>query len=153
MAKVARHPEKRDVWPRALLGFGAGLLLFLAVAAIAIRLVFDTSPFWPPPGASTLSNQASPALQPAPESDLAGFRAQEDRELQELGWVDRAAGIARIPIDEAMSALASHGLPDWGQQTATTGGGNCPLLAEGVPRTPQADRCRGSASDNGGDGP
>ncbi|TPK69588.1 hypothetical protein FJ546_03065 [Mesorhizobium sp. B2-4-19] len=149
MAKAIRHPETRDVRPRTVLGFGAGLLVFLAAAAIAIRLIFDTTPVWPLPGASTSGSQNSPALQRTPESDLVTFRAQEDQELQKLGWVDRNAGIARIPIDEAMRALVSHGLPNWGQPAATTGGGNCALL-EGVPRSPQADRCGGSAPDDRG---
>lgn len=33
------------------------------------------------------------------------------RQLEEHGWVDQAAGIAKIPIEEAMRALAAGGGP------------------------------------------
>ena len=138
-----RHPETRDVWPRALLLFGGGLLLFLAVSVVALGLIFDTTPFWPQPGASSKANQESPALQRFPQLDLAAFRKAEDKELQKLGWVDRGAGIARIPIGEAMKMVAGRGLPNWSQATAPAGD-DCELLTDQVPRSPQAARCRAS---------
>ena len=39
------------------------------------------------------------------------YRAREDASLKSYGWVDRKAGIAQIPIDEAMKLLADKGLP------------------------------------------
>ena len=33
------------------------------------------------------------------------------RALQHYGWVDRKAGIARIPIEHAIELLAARGLP------------------------------------------
>ena len=59
------------------------------------------------------------------------------------GWVDRTAGIARIPIDDAMWAVVSNGLPDWSQpDAAALEPGDCSLLAAAVPRTPQAQKCQ-----------
>ncbi|MER9637820.1 hypothetical protein, partial [Mesorhizobium sp. M0228] len=118
MARAARHPETRDIWPGALLAFAAGLLLFLAASAIVLGLVFDTRPLWPLPGPSSAGNRASPALQRFPEDDLAAFRKAEEQALNKVGWVDRTAGIARIPIEDAMWAIVSHGLPNWGQPPA-----------------------------------
>lgn len=55
-----------------------------------------------------------PRLIVKPGATLADLRAAEDRELNSYGWVDRSAGIARIPIDRAMQLLLERGLPDVG---------------------------------------
>ncbi|MBZ9872858.1 hypothetical protein LB542_18570 [Mesorhizobium sp. BR1-1-9] len=144
MAKVVRHPETRDVWPRALVLIGLGLLVFLALAALGLRLIFDTAPFWPLAGAQMNGSAAGPALQDFPGADLAAFRQQEDRELGILAWVDRNGGIARIPIDDAMKLVAAQGLPDWAG-TPAAADEDCPLLEGQVPRAPQAGICRASA--------
>lgn len=143
MARAARYPETRDVWPRALLLFGAGLLVFLVIAATTLKLIFDTKPFWPPAGTQTTANATSPALQPFPAADLAALRQREDNELRKLAWVDRNAGIARIPIEDAMKLVAAHGLPNWGGPAVAPAREDCVLLEERVPRVPQAENCHG----------
>ncbi|MER9130386.1 hypothetical protein [Mesorhizobium sp. M0768] len=148
MARPARHPETRDVWPGALLAFAAGLLLLLAATVIVLGLVFDTRPFRPLPGPSSVGNRASPALQRFPEDDLAAFRKAEEQELNKVGWVDRTAGIARIPIEDAMWAIVSHGLPNWGQP-APAAGDDCRLVEAEIPRAPQAARCRTAPGQGG----
>lgn len=141
MTKAHRHPETRDVNPRALLAFGGGLLLFIALAATSVKLAFNTTPTWLPVQTST--SPGSPRLQTAPGQDLASLHTEEDRQLKMLGWVDRNAGIARIPIDDAMRAIVSNGLPDWSQQRPATAGVNdCALVTAAVPRAPQARNCR-----------
>lgn len=57
----------------------------------------------------------APRLQRSPARDLQEFRAAEDRELHTLGWADRGAGIARIPIENAMALLATRGWPEEGK--------------------------------------
>ncbi len=74
MAEADRHPETRDVWPRALLLFAAGLLAFIMLAALALKLIFGPVPYPELPGAADTGNAASPALQRFPEADLAAFR-------------------------------------------------------------------------------
>ncbi|MCA0032171.1 hypothetical protein [Mesorhizobium sp. B263B2A] len=141
MAKAHRHPETRDVRPRMLVAFGAGLVLFIASAAIGMKLAFNTTPTWLPLSANT--SPENPELQTAPKQDLTSFRAEEDRQLKMLGWVDRNAGIARIPIDDAMWAVVSNGLPDWSQQGAGVASTeNCALVTAAVPRAPQAQNCQ-----------
>lgn len=112
MAEAARHPETRDVWPRALLLFGGGLLVFLALSVIVLRLIFGTASYWP---RASEDNAAAPQLRTHPQADLAAFRSAEEEQLHKLGWVDRKKGIARIPIEDAMRLVASHGLPDWAE--------------------------------------
>jgi hypothetical protein len=55
----------------------------------------------PPPG---------PLLQARPESELAVLRAREEARLEGWGWVDRGAGVAHVPIDRALEAVAREGL-------------------------------------------
>jgi hypothetical protein len=52
-----------------------------------------------------------PRLQTNPREDLQKFREQEDTVLTSYGWVDRNAGIVRIPIEEAMKLTVQRGLP------------------------------------------
>jgi hypothetical protein len=59
-----------------------------------------------------------PRLQTAPEVDLATFRAREDEELNNYAWIDRRAGVVRIPIALAMNLIAQRGLPYRGQPGA-----------------------------------
>jgi len=59
-----------------------------------------------------------PRLQVAPETDLAAFRAREDAELEHYGWIDRKAGVVRLPIERAMDLIAQRGLPVEGQPGA-----------------------------------
>ena len=144
MAKAHRHPEVRDVQPGVLLAFSGGLLLFIALATIGVKLAFNTTPSWLPVPANT--SPESPGLQTAPKQDLISFRAEEDRQLKVLGWVDRDAGIARVPIDDAMWAIVSNGLPDWSQQrSVSSGGDDCGLVTAAVPRAPQSQNCRGQS--------
>jgi hypothetical protein len=37
----------------------------------------------------------------------------ENARLQSYGWVDRSAGIARMPIYRAMEFVVQQGLPSW----------------------------------------
>jgi hypothetical protein len=48
------------------------------------------------------------ALQPDPVADLARFRAEKAAMLQGYRWIDRAHGVAHIPIDEAMRIVAQR---------------------------------------------
>jgi hypothetical protein len=49
--------------------------------------------------------------------NLARFHAQEDETLTTYGWVDKNAGVVRIPIDRAKALLLERGLPVRGTAT------------------------------------
>jgi len=51
----------------------------------------------------------APLLQPAPQLDRAAYFEEKRRMTGTYGWVDRQAGIARIPLDEAMKLMAAQG--------------------------------------------
>jgi hypothetical protein len=93
-------------------GWIFGIVFFLAVSGIMVHLLMREM-LWPAtPSVSAPSVAATfPRLQISPPRDLAAFRAQEDAELNTYGWINRTAGVARIPIDQAMNLLLQRGLP------------------------------------------
>jgi hypothetical protein len=52
-----------------------------------------------------------PRLQAAPAADMGALRREEDAILTTYGWVDRQAGVVRIPIDVAMQQVLEEGFP------------------------------------------
>lgn len=58
--------------------------------------------------AETLADFPAPRLQGNPEDELRRYRAEQARILDSYGWVDREAGVVRIPVRRAMEEL-SHG--------------------------------------------
>ena len=53
----------------------------------------------------------APRLQTAPRQDLQDLRGREDAQLNAYGWIDRNAGVVRIPVEEAMRLTVERGLP------------------------------------------
>jgi hypothetical protein len=114
-----RGHEQRD----ASVGWIFGIVLFLLVSGVVIHLVlaallvtFKHSPAsvdaWLPLQNNTQPAASSfPRLQVSPRLDLSEFRAREDQQLTNYGWVDRSAGIVRVPIERAMELVLQKGLP------------------------------------------
>ena len=71
-------------------------------------LAVDTAPRLP----------AAPRLQQSPENEMYEFRLKEAAELTSYGWVDKDAGVVRIPIEDAKRMLLERGLPTRDQATA-----------------------------------
>jgi hypothetical protein len=46
-----------------------------------------------------------------PQSDLREKREADEAENEKLEWKDKQAGIAQIPVDDAMKIIATKGLP------------------------------------------
>jgi hypothetical protein len=112
--------ERRDVdigW----LGLCAlGLAVLLAGGLALTAWVFDLFNVTPEgqglrgaPVAASPPRPPEPRLQASPVQDMQELRRTENAWLQSYGWVDQAAGIARIPIDRAMELIAVQGLPSW----------------------------------------
>lgn len=123
------HYERRDLSPH-------GVLLFLVGLAVVSVLIYfmlwgfygylnafrqqKARPAAPlqtahdnlnPPSEEVIQRFPEPRLQPNPAADLNKFRAQEEEILNSYGWVDQQAGVAHIPIDQAMDIIAARGLP------------------------------------------
>jgi hypothetical protein len=109
--------EHADVEPAVVARFAVGLaVLTIATSAVAVwLLVFlrhreeAQDPSRPPLYFSTEHRQPDGVrLQTAPFTDLHVLREQERQILSSYGWVDQAAGVVHIPIDQAMSALVAR---------------------------------------------
>lgn len=70
---------------------------------------------------AALPATAGPPLQPDPATALAQFRAQKEATLHGYRWIDRAHGIAQIPIDAAMRIIAQRSAASRDTAAATNG--------------------------------
>jgi hypothetical protein len=52
-----------------------------------------------------------PRLEDNERTELNDFRYSEEEKLNSSGWVDQSAGVAHIPITQAMQLIAQRGLP------------------------------------------
>ncbi|HTL76966.1 MAG TPA: hypothetical protein VL654_11630 [Casimicrobiaceae bacterium] len=116
---MADERRPRGYMPDAvsLPGIGAGALMIVGAIAIGLTAAFvvlhvDTDGHPTPENAMHYGHPPPIAgdvkLETLPANDIAAFRAQKQRLLSTYGWVDRAHGIARIPIERAIE-LATHG--------------------------------------------
>ena len=112
--------ETSDVDIRAILRFGAGLIGAAAGIQVLVWLLFGyftsreaqrVPPEYPLAISQGERMPPEPRLQTTPREDMRELRASEDSILESYGWVDKNAGIVRIPIDEAMRLTLKRGLP------------------------------------------
>jgi hypothetical protein len=112
--------EESDVNILAIFGFGAGLIAVAIVVHVAILLFFNvlesrarqqSASVYPLAAGQENRLPPEPRLQTDPREDLSELRAREDAILRSYGWVDRNAGVVRIPIDRAMELTLQRGLP------------------------------------------
>jgi hypothetical protein len=61
-----------------------------------------------------------PRLQRTPPVDFMGMMQEERARITSYGWVNKDAGIARIPVDRAMEILVEKGLPKVAAPPPTT---------------------------------
>jgi hypothetical protein len=121
--------EKADVEPSTiyiyLIGLAVAVVLSYAVCVFVLRATtsvavdFDT----PPPAVrqemgSTFSNMPpEPRLQGVPghgedaQADMREKVHTDAAENEKIGWIDQSAGIAQIPVKDAMKIIAEKGLP------------------------------------------
>jgi hypothetical protein len=104
---------------RPLVTFAAALIVASAIIFVVLAQVMRAFTVAearresnrPPLFADTSGEFPGPRLQDSPVSDMAALRRDEQAALGRYGWVDRRAGVARIPIDRAMDLLVQKGLP------------------------------------------
>jgi len=115
--------ERRDLSPRAVGLFFLGLVVAIGLVLVLTARLFDfldaraaRRDAAPSPLAAARPLPPPPRLQVQGRTDLQALHAAEDDILNGYGWVDRDAGVVRIPIDRAMSLLAERGLPSRGAE-------------------------------------
>ncbi|TGD94843.1 hypothetical protein [Methylobacterium nonmethylotrophicum] len=100
-------PEAPDIRLTPVLLTGLFIVVFVGLTLAGMRLYRDT--VITSPNTEEPRTFAGPALQRDPQGDLARLLADQRRRLDAYAWVDRAHGIARMPIAEAMRRLAGRG--------------------------------------------
>jgi hypothetical protein len=112
--------EGSDVNIRAILAFGAGLIVTAAVIHVLVYLLFayfqrreERSVVRDFPLAIEQQNRIppEPRLQTNPREDLRALEARDEALLNSYGWTDKDTGVARIPIKEAIKLTVQRGLP------------------------------------------
>lgn len=108
----------------ATVGIIAKFMAWLAVAAVVIHLGMwamfvlfveqrreTAEPQFPLAVGVGNRLPPEPRLQQSPRLEYEEFRLLEDAALQNYGWMDRASGSVRIPIEDAMRLTVERGLP------------------------------------------
>ena len=78
--------------------FGAGTLVLLVVAVLALQYYYDR----------VLEEQVFVKVQEPVAQNLVDLRAREDEALHSYRYLDREKGTIRLPIERAMELLASE---------------------------------------------
>jgi hypothetical protein len=113
------HHETSDVNVRGVFAFGAGLLATSLLVFLAVWILFQyfsaretarIAPQYPLATSQSTQLPPEPRLQTNPREDLRELRSKEDQVLTSYGWVDRNAGVVRIPIEQAMKLAVERGL-------------------------------------------
>lgn len=109
------EPDASDA--RLIMLSGGGLVLLMAFVLLSVvgtlhllarheHAGSGQAPVAPLPPTAT-----DPPVSADQPRQLHELRQVERRQLNNYEWIDRPAGIARIPIDRAMEILAEEGLP------------------------------------------
>jgi hypothetical protein len=100
-------PAAPDVAIRPIVLCALGAVVFVGLTLVGLRLY---GPFRVPDRVEQPARPfPAPALQVHPPDDLAAMRRAQAARLEGYAWVDRDAGIARIPVARAMEILAARG--------------------------------------------
>jgi hypothetical protein len=110
--------ERSDADAGAVVRFLGWLVLGTVAVVILMRALFtslaalEESRQPPPPVMKAEERQPpAPRLQTRPADELSEYLKRERGVLSSYAWVDRSAGVVRIPIEDAMRLVAERGLP------------------------------------------
>ncbi len=92
-----------------LLIFGLSIHGILAGFLHSLKQMPQPKDAWRPVSPTT-GPKPKPLLQVSPAMDLEEFRTREEKELHSYGWLNRTAGVVRIPIERAMDLVLQEGL-------------------------------------------
>ena len=114
--------EKRDANAKWIFGIVAflliaGLIMHFVLAGVMERLGKTPYPTDELNGTRRGLETGMQAKAPVPHlqissaEELKAFRTKEEAELNSYGWINRTAGMVRIPVARAMDLLLERGLP------------------------------------------
>ncbi|MER3473335.1 MAG: hypothetical protein C4335_04740 [Armatimonadota bacterium] len=117
--------EKQDVGFRFAMLFVSALIAAIVVIMVFLVWFYRLVTPAPPQQASSASTVRQlpppPVLQANPAVDMQKFRQVEEQKVSSYGWVDKQAGIAKVPVQRAMEIVAERGLPQWQAPPTTQG--------------------------------
>lgn len=109
--------ESSDINVRGVVfaAMALGIVMFIAVGIVTGLFVYLRRATNQAQGPTSMVLQETvlppePRIQRDPEGELRAMREQEARILDDYRWVDKDAGVARIPIDRAMTVALERGL-------------------------------------------
>lgn len=115
---TGRGHEVEDVQVRPIVMLAIGLVALTGVVLLLMGWLFH---FFatrqarldvpPSPLAVAREGPPEPRLEVVLDQVLREVRADEEALLHTYGWVDRQAGVVRMPIDHAVTRLLERGLP------------------------------------------
>ena len=112
--------EESDVNVAAILRYGLGLFAVAVVAHIFLWWLLGAyerqneraqTQVFPMAAGQQDRLPPSPRFQENPQLELQQLREKQKALLDGYGWVNKEAGVARIPIEEAMKLVVERGLP------------------------------------------
>ena len=126
--------ERRDTQVKVLAWLLAALLGATLVVLLLMKALFGylaSREDRRQPAPSTLAGTRNsippePRLQNTPFDELRRMRAEEDAALASYGWVDRKAGIVRIPIERALEIASRGGVTGESAPDSATPSGGTP---------------------------
>lgn len=102
----------RGVASRAIAWIAVALLGIVAVTLAAVFLWFRAEPARTTEPRPVAIDPGAPKLQTDARRDRAAFDAEKARMLDRTAWVDRDAGVIRIPIERAMRLVVDESRGD-----------------------------------------
>jgi hypothetical protein len=115
--------DVRAVWRTAAAIVGVVLAVFLLI--VGMMKWFSRAE-----GTRGSGDAAKPDLKWADQNSLQQLRDEEQKALNDYEWVDRNAGVARIPVDRAMEIISQNGLPTQLQGPSVRGSNSTQQSAE-----------------------
>lgn len=126
MAEERLHSDKngaghevQDADIKEVIFTGIGLAVGTLIVCLVMWGLFNLLKTQQAKQSTPLMNPMAPPAQFPPEprlqvnapEELQQFHEQEDKTLDTYGWVDKNAGLVRLPIDKAMDIMAQKGFP------------------------------------------
>jgi hypothetical protein len=112
--------EESDVNVAAIIRYGIGLLVIGAFILVFLWWLQGTyarqneraqTQVYPLAAGQQDRLPPFPRFQENPQQELQDLRAKQKALLEGYQWINKDAGVARIPIEDAMKIVVEHGLP------------------------------------------
>src|SRR5688572_2504230 len=112
--------EESDVNVAAIIRYGIGLLVIGAIIHVFLWWLVGTyqrqsqraqTQVYPLAAGQQNRLPPSPRFQDNPQQELQDLRTKQKALLEGYGWVNKEAGIAHIPIEDAMKMVVERGVP------------------------------------------